>query len=180
MRHQARILALLILAVPFAGCNARTDRSEGSVILTVSDFDGLPSTVSASADAPPISIGTLNVASIPKDASATTSDLQTVELRSYEVAFTRRDTGRRVPPTLVGALFGNITVGGRITLSNLPIMLSDQTQNSPIVDLARSGSDPETGTTVIVLDVTMRFFGRTISGDNIVSAPASFTIEVRP
>ena len=84
------------------------------------------------------------------------------------------------PPTLVGALFSIVPVGGQATLTNLPILLSDQTLNPPIVDLARSGADPETGTTVIVLDVSLRFFGRTLSGDNIVSAPATFTIEVRP
>jgi len=169
---------LLLLALPFAGCNARTDRSEGSVLLSISDFDALPAVVSASSG--PFSIGSITISNIPKDPNGTTSDLQTVEVRSYEVRFTRRDTGRRVPPPLVGALFGNIPVGGTTVYDNLPFMQSDQTQNSPLIDLARTGADPETGTTVIVLDVSLRFFGRTLSGDNIVSAPASFTIEVRP
>jgi hypothetical protein len=176
--RKATVLVLLILALPLASCNSRTDRSEGSVILTVNNFDGLPTTVSAASG--PFVVGTLNLQNIAKDPSGTTSDLQTIEMRSYEVVFTRRDTGRRVPPTLVGALFGNLTVGGQLTLTNLPFMMSDQTQNSPLVDLAENGSDPETGTSVIVLDVTMRFFGRTLAGDNIASAPASFTIEVTP
>lgn len=178
MKRKATVLVLLLLALSLAGCNARTDRSEGSVLLSVSDFNALPTAVSAVSG--PFSIGSVTVSNIPKDPSGTTSDLQTLEMRSYEVRFTRRDTGRRVPPALVGALFGNIPVGGTTTYNNLPFMMSDQTQSSPIVDLARSGSDPETGTTVIVLDVSLRFFGRTLSGDNIVSAPASFTIEVRP
>lgn len=178
MKPRAIAFALLILSLSFSACNARTDRSEGSVLLSISDFDGLPTTVSAATG--PFIIGTLNIANIAKDPSGTTSDLQTVEVRSYEVVFTRRDTGRRTPPTLVGAVFGNITVGGQITYNNLPFMMSEQTRNSPIADLARTGVDPETGTTVIVLDVSLRFFGRTLSGDNIVTPPASFTIEVTP
>jgi hypothetical protein len=178
MIRKGTVFAALLLALSLAGCNSRTDRSEGSVLLSVSDFDGLPSIVSATTG--PFTIGQVTISNIPKDPSGTTSDLQTVEMRSYEVVFTRRDTGRRVPPTLAGSLFGNIPVGGTTQYTNLPFMLSDQTQNSPIVDLARRGTDPETGTTVIVLDVSLRFFGRTLSGDNIVSAPATFTIEVRP
>lgn len=178
MTRKVTVLLSLILALAVAGCNSRTDRSEGSVILSVSTFNELPSVVSATTG--PFSIGSVTLSNIPKDPSGTTSALQTIELRSYEARFIRRDTGRRTPPTLVGALFSNIPVGGQATLTNLPILLSDQTLNPPIVDLARSGADPETGTTVIVLDVSLRFFGRTLSGDNIVSAPATFTIEVRP
>jgi hypothetical protein len=33
---------------------------------------------------------------------------------------------------------------------------------------------------VIPLKVTMRFFGRTLAGDDVVSEPASFNIDVVP
>jgi len=172
------LLALVTLALCAAGCRSRTDRSEGTVILTISSFNQLPTTVSAKSG--PFVIPTVTVTNVPKDPTGTTSDLQTVELRSYEVTYTRRDTGTRVPPPVAATIFSNVSPGGNVSFTNLPFMLSDQTLNPPILDLAQKGVDSETGSAVIVLDVHMRFFGRTLAGDDVVSAPASFTIEVRP
>ena len=64
--------------------------------------------------------------------------------------------------------------------TNFPFLTSDQVLSQPLKDLRDLGRDSETGTAVIVLDVSMRVFGRTLSGDDIVSDPARFTIEVRP
>ena len=61
-----------------------------------------------------------------------------------------------------------------------PFIRAHQLTSPPLSDLADFGRDRETGSTVIPLDVTLRFFGRTLSGDDIASAPASFTIEVVP
>jgi len=177
MTRKATVLTLLVLA-SVLGCRGRTDKSEGTVILSVSRFDGLPSVVSATNG--PFIIGTININNVPKDPTGTTSNLQTVELRSYEVRYTRRDTGRRVPPTLVGGIFGSIPVSSQTTLNNLPFLMSNQTQTPPLSDLIHNGADSETGTSIIVLDATITFFGRTLAGDDIASAPSTFTIEVRP
>jgi len=178
MKRKVAVFSLLVLVLSFAGCRSRTDKSEGTVIMSISNFQGLPVQISATSG--PFSIPTLTLSSIPKDPTGTTSSLQTIELRSYEVTFTRRDTGTRVPPPVASTVFGNIPVGGTFAFNNLPFMLSDQTLNPPLLDLAKKGIDSETGSTVIVLDVAMRFFGRTLAGDNIVSQTASFTIEVTP
>ena len=178
MKRKVAVLSLLVLVLSFAGCRSRTDKSEGTVIMSISNFQGLPVQISATSG--PFSIPTLTLSSIAKDPTGTTSSLQTIELRSYEVTFTRRDTGTRVPPPVASTVFGNIPVGGTFAFNNLPFMLSDQTLNPPLLDLAKKGIDSETGSTVIVLDVAMRFFGRTLAGDNIVSQTASFTIEVTP
>jgi hypothetical protein len=181
MKRKATALllpVLVILAFSFAGCRSRTDRSEGTVILTISSFSQLPTTISAKSG--PFVIPTVTVSSVPKDPTGTTSSLQTVELRSYEVTYTRRDTGTRVPPPIAATIFSNITAGGNVSFTNLPFLLSDQTLNPPILDLAQHGVDSETGSAVIVLDVRIRFFGRTLAGDNVTSETASFTIEVRP
>jgi hypothetical protein len=181
MKRKATALllpVLVILAFSFAGCRSRTDRSEGTVILSVSSFNQLPTTVSAKSG--PYVIPSVTVSSVAKDPTGTTSSLQTIELSSYEVTYTRRDTGTRVPPPIAATIFSNVPVGGNVSFTNLPFLLSDQTLNPPILDLAQHGVDSETGSAVIVLDVHIRFFGRTLAGDNIVSAPASFTIEVRP
>jgi hypothetical protein len=177
-RKTTSFCLMLALIVALAGCRERTDRSEGTVLLSITDFDGLPLIVSASETI--VQADEIVVRNIPRDPTGTTSDLQSIEIRSYEVRFVRRDTGTRVPPPLVQGLFGLVPVGGTTTFNNLAIMMGDQLLNPPIRDLARTGVDSETGTAVIVLDCHIRFFGRTLSGDDIVSDPARFTIEVRP
>jgi hypothetical protein len=178
MKRKVTVLLLPVLVLSLAGCRSRTDTSEGTVIMSISNFDQLPVQISATNG--PFQIPSITVSNLQKDPTGTTSSLQTIEIRSYEVVFTRRDTGTRVPPPLAATIFGNITVGGQFSFNNLPFMTSDQTLNPPILDLARRGIDSETGSAVIVLDCAMRFFGRTLAGDNIVSQTASFTIEVTP
>jgi hypothetical protein len=81
----------------------------------------------------------------------------------------------------VQGIFGLVPPGGGILdLLNLPFLTSDQIFSPPLKDLIDFGRDTETGTAVIVLDVSLRFFGRTLSGDEVASAPATFTIEVTP
>jgi hypothetical protein len=170
------LLAVVGLALP--GCRSRTDRSEGTVLLSVSDFDELPIVISVTGG--PTQIGQITLTNVTKDPTGTTSDLMSIEIRSYEVRYVRRDTGTVQPPTLVETLFGVVPVNGTMTVDGLPFIRAHQLTSPPLSDLADFGRDRETGSTVIPLDVTLRFFGRTLSGDDIASAPASFTIEVVP
>ncbi len=178
MKRTVSLLSLAVLVLALGSCRSRTDRSEGSVLLSVTDFDGLPLSVSATAG--PTSIGEVTLRNFTKDPSGTTSDLQSIELRSYEVRFSRRDTGTRVPPPMVKSIFSLVPVNGTATITNLPFLTADQLLNPPLSDLATTGADRETGSQVIVLNVSLRFFGRTLAGDNIASDPASFTVEVVP
>lgn len=179
MKKHIIILTLFVLAAAVAGCRSRTDRSEGTVLLSISDVSGLPSSISVRT-ADRFQIDRVTIRNIAKDPTGTTGDLQTVELRSYEVRFRRRDTGTRVPPPAVQAIFGAITVNGSRDVTNVAFLLSDQLLSQPLKDLRDFGVDRETGTAVIVLDVSITFFGRTLSGDDIATDPATFTVEVRP
>lgn len=178
MKRTASLLFLAVLVLALGSCSSRTDTSEGSVLLSVTDFDGLPSTISAGTG--PTTIGEVTLRNIAKDPSGTTSDLQSIELRSYEIRFARRDTGTRVPPPFVQSIFSLVPVNGTATITNLPFLTESQLRNPPLSDLAEDGMDPETRSEVIVLNVSMRFFGRTLSGDDIASETASFTVEVVP
>jgi hypothetical protein len=179
MRHAQTLALIGILTLPLAGCTAADlEQSEGTVLLSVSDFDGLPVVVSVNAG--PFQIDQITVASFPKDPNGSTSALQTVEIRSYEVTYRRLDTGTRLPPPLVEAVFGNVAPGGTVEFDNLPFLRLTQLSSQPLADLGRTGLDSETRSAVIPLRVTLRFFGRTLSGDDIVSQPASFDIEVVP
>ncbi|HBL27293.1 MAG TPA: hypothetical protein DD490_10710 [Acidobacteria bacterium] len=179
MRKATTFCLTLVLLAALTGCRERTDRREGTVILSISSFDGLPARVSASGSSL-VQVDQLILRNIAKDPSGTTSDLQSIELRSYEVRFVRRDTGTRVPPPVVQGWFGLISAGSTSTLNNVAILTADQMLSQPILGLGRNGVDAETGSAVIVLDCYIRFFGRTLSGDDITSDPARFTIEVVP
>jgi hypothetical protein len=178
MKRNIFLLSLIVLALAAGGCRERTDRSEGSVLLSVSGFDGLPSGVSVSGG--PFSIEEITVRNVPKDPNGITSDLQSVEIRSYEVRFTRRDTGTRVPPPAVQGVFSLVEPNGEVTFEDLPFLGSDQILSQPFRDLRDFGVDRETNTQVIVLDVSIRFFGRTLAGDDVATEPARFTIDVVP
>ena len=180
MNRMIKTLALSCVALAFLGCEARTDKTDGGgVLLSLTDFDGLPISVSASGCCL-VSIDSMTLQNVVKDPSGTTSDLMNVEIQSYEVVYTREDTGTRVPPKFVEAIFGVVPVNSTSTLDNYPVMRTDQFNNVPLKDMAALGFDPETGSTVIRLRFTIRFFGRTLSGDSVESAPASFSVEVVP
>jgi len=173
-----RLAPLFLLAFVATSCRSRTDRSEGSVILSISMFDQLPLSVSVANG--PTQLGTITLRSVAKDPTGTTSSLQDIEVRSYEVRFARLDTGTRLPAPLVEAQFGTVPVNSTAAFTNLAFLRSAQLNSPPLSDLANFGSDQQTGSRVIPLRVTLRFFGRTLAGDDIVSAPASFDIEVVP
>jgi hypothetical protein len=189
MRNAAKtalVLAILLLAL---GCNSRVDNTDGGgVLLSVSDFDQLPNAISVSDVRPGpgiaglVLIPSITIESIVRDIDGDTSDLMNIEMQSYEVTFTRADGGTRVPPPLVEKIFGVVTPGGTETYLNLPIMRSDQIENPPLEDLflENGGFDKETDRTNVLLNVSIRFFGRSIAGEAVDTAPARFTVEFVP
>jgi hypothetical protein len=183
---RSSIFVLVLAVMLAAGCNSRTDKSEGSVILSVTDFDGLPNRVRMNnldfTGVDLLTIDSIDIDNIPKDPNGTTSDLQNVEMRSYEVVYTRADTGTVVPPPLVESVFGVAPVGGSVTYDNLAIMRAQQLTNPPLSDLLllNGGIDSETGSPVITITFTMRFFGRTLAGDDVATAPIRFDVEFVP
>ena len=147
----------------------------------MTDFDGLPARVSVNSTTL-LTIDSIDIHNLPKDPAGTTSDLQNVEMRSYEVRYARADTGTRVPTPLVQSIFGVAPVGGNITYNNLVVMKAEQLDNPPLTDLlfANGETDSETGSRVISITFTIRFFGRTLAGDDVATAPISFDVEFIP
>jgi hypothetical protein len=183
-RSVAALFALAAVLSGVAGCSSRVDDSEGGVILSVTDFDGLPVQVSVNAlGFPPlVTLDEVTIENIPKDPGGSTSDLMNVEMRSYEVVYTRIDTGTRTPAPLVRSIFGVAPVGGEIVYENLPLLGGEQLTNPPLDDLlvTNGGIDTETGGRSITLELRVRFFGRTLTGDDVATAPIRFDIELVP
>ena len=190
---QSGLLAVLLLAG--LSCDSRTDEQNAGVILSFSDFDELPAGVSVnnpsgeavcSRSSPSgcvLSIGEVAIRSIVANPNATTSDLMTVEFNSYEVRFTRRQPGSRTPPPFFQNVFGSVEPGSEFTLEDFPIMGPGQLLTPPLSDLlfAEGAVDDETGSSTIILDAQLRFFGRTVSGEAVATEePARFTLTVLP
>jgi hypothetical protein len=178
MKTIYKTLALSCLALALVGCESSTDQVDaGGVILSISDFDGLPIVISVNGSGGIAQIESMTIESISKNPTGPTGPLMNVEMQSFEFTYTREDTGSRVPPKLVHAGFGVVPINGTMTVDNQPFMVFDQFNSQPLKDLGDLGIDTQTGSSVVRMRVTMRAFGRTLSGDSVVSAPASFTVE---
>jgi hypothetical protein len=178
MRKTAALLLGLAALATLPGCESRTDRSEGGVILSVSDFDELP--ISASVNANQfLQVGQITIQNLPTNPGAGTSSLMNVEMRTYEVVYSRVDVGTRVPTPFVRSIFGTAPVNGNVTYDNLPVAGSEQFSTAPLSDLLflNGGIDRETGRNVIILKLQIRFFGRTLTGDEVATEPIRFDVE---
>lgn len=178
-----RFIALGLLAVSLLGCEGRTDRTDGGgVLLSITDFDGLPITLAVNSSNGFLQIGEIQITNVVKNPDIVGSILMNVEIESYEVTYTRGDSGTIVPPIFVRGLFGVVPVSGVFTVENLPVLAPEQFNVPPISDLlfVNGGFDKETGSRQIILNFHLRFFGRTLSGDAVETAPASFTVTVTP
>ena len=182
MRHAAT-LALVLATLVFAlGCDSRLEETDGGgVLLSVSDFDGVPNVVDTSEVRALgfATLGTITIQSIVRDIDGSTSDLMNIEMQSYEVTFSRGDTGTRLPPSLVQPSLIYVPAGGSTDLNNLRILQSPQLSNTPLSDLQNFGIDRETGSSVVILNIRLRFFGKTIGGRDVATEPRAFTVEFR-
>lgn len=184
VRHLLPYAFALALVVTLGGCSSGVGETDsGGVALVVSQFDGLASTVSVNdaAAAGLVTVDEIQLESIIENPNRV-SDLQTIELRTYEVRFTRADSGTRVPTPLVERIFSTVPPGGTSTFNNLPILRNEQLLNPPLSDLlfVNGGFDPETGSEVIRLNFNVRFFGRTLGGRDVVTSTQSFSVDFVP
>jgi hypothetical protein len=177
------LLAALALTC-LLGCNGRTDRTDGGgVLLSISQFQNAPTQFMLHTLADPNTflpfVPTVTLQNVVKDPTpATTSMLENVELTSYEVIYTRADTGKTAPPPLVVNFGGVVPVNGTLNITNLTVLANNQVQSRPISDLVQFGVDRETNSTFITINLSIRFFGRTLSGKEVQTTPAGFTMEV--
>lgn len=181
MNRAQRLLTFGSLVLALAGCSGDLGKTDtGGVTLSITDFDGLPISVSASNSAELAQITSLTVSNVAVNTSADTSELMNVEIQSYEVTFTRADNGTRVPPKLVNYVFGIAPVNGTFILNDGPFMRAEQFNTQPLLDLKNLGIDTETGSRQVRLNVGLRFFGHTMTGKAVQSNVAFFTLDVTP
>ncbi|MEO8502910.1 MAG: hypothetical protein ABI609_03345 [Acidobacteriota bacterium] len=184
MNQMIKKLPLALALLALAGCNASTDKTDSPVILTIVGSTTIVTPLSVSvSNAQSVgvaTIGSMTLTTLVKEPNAVTSNLETVEMESYLVTYTRTDRGTRLPPPLQENLFGTISPGGTFTLTGFPFMRAVQLTSVPLSDLATRGRDAETGTASIPLIVNLRFFGHTLSGKAVASETKTFSVEMLP
>lgn len=181
-------VAVTLLIVGLPACSSKTPHGveQSGVILSITDFDGLPIQVSVNAVAPGgfLQIDTLVLQNIAADPTGTTSSLMNVEIERYEVGFTRADEGTRTPQPTVRGIFGTVPVNGTLQYDNLPIMSAEEFTNPPLSDLLfeNGAVDKETGSQAILLNLELKFYGRVLANNTLVetATPARFTIQFVP
>ncbi len=183
MTRVIKTLFALTLLLSVGACDSRTEGTDGGgVILSITDWDGVPLAVSVNSVGGFLQIEEIAISNTPKNPSGVTSSLMDVEINSLEVTFTRADNGTRLPVAFVRALNGYVPVNGTLTYQNEALMGPDQFSGIPLSDLLtqNGGVDTETGRARITLNLRFRFFGRTVSGDEVETNTGGFTIDFTP
>ena len=102
-----------------------------------------------------------------------------VRVSRYRVSYVRNDGGSLVPAPFVRSIDLLVPATGEDAgLGSFVILQSDAILQQPFAALfpQNGGRDPETGRTVVRMDVIMDFFGETLAGAN-VSGRTRFTID---
>lgn len=98
------------------------------------------------------------------------SSFMDVKLTDCWVEYTRIDGGTIVPRQYHFPWTIIVPVGGTGTLNNGPILSDDQMLESPFDNLAQRGYDPETGNQTIKMKAKVTWYGKTMSGESIVTS----------
>ena len=184
LKRPFRLAALAVgalLTFGASGCSDADQVDSGGVMMVISDFGTLPIVHSLTAPDEDngllMQIDSITVRNVPSNASSGSSELMTIRVEGYEVTYRRRDSGSRVPRSFLGTIFGQIPANGLTDFNNLPMLTLDQLSANPFSDLSADGVDSETGSSVIVLDVGLRFFGQTLGGTAVASNVEFFTVQ---
>lgn len=174
-----KTLAVVALAVGAMSCSSELADNAAPVELIVTNTQNLSTIdIDPENDDPECNenIGTINMQVLPKNSSATGSFVQ-VRVTRYRVSYRRTDGGTVVPSSFVRSIDTIIGVG-QTAGSNFTVIESDAARRAPFVALQpqNGGRDPETGRTIVQMEVTLEVFGETLAGDNVFDS-TSFPLE---
>lgn len=169
-----RLVAMTTMVSLVAGCsevNRRTSPIE--LLATVSQNIQIVDLADVNCG----DLGTITLRSIIKNPTTTSTPLLDIRLQTMRVSYVRTDGGTLVPAPFVRTISGLITAGGTSQLNDFLVFQQDAFVQAPFVALFpnNDGFDPETGRSVVDMDVIIDIFGETLGGEN-VSARARFPL----
>lgn len=113
------------------------------------------------------------VARLKNSGDVTAPELQEIVIERYEVTYARTDGGTSLPAGMQRAMTAKVqvtpngVVTQRITQVTLTLVPGSQKLQPPLSHLISPGFEPDTGFPTITVDATIRFFGRTIAGEQV-------------
>jgi hypothetical protein len=119
------------------------------------------------------SLGTIQIRAIVKSAASSDNRFNDVRVTRYRVSYVRTDGGRQVPSPFVRSIDTLITAnGGTQSLTQFLVVQDEAISQAPFAALLpqNGGRDPETGRTVVHLDVIVEIFGQTLAGENVAGS----------
>ena len=173
---QVSTLAVLALSAAMFGCSGELSDNAAPVELVVTNSQNLQlielNPVIA-ADDPDCDqdIGSVNMQVIPKR-SDVSGNAASVRVTRYRVSYQRTDGGRLVPASFVRSVDVLIGVGSEGSLGSFLVVEPDALNQAPFAALLpqNGGRDPDTGRSIIKMEVILEVFGETLGGDNVSDA----------
>ena len=165
--------ALAALALT-GGCTNKQGSTESPVFITV-NIEFQPGFINV-ADAAPVQINTMTLASHLKDPTSTDPQgFSDTQINQYTVVFRRTDGGTLVPPPQTFGCGVLVPHDGTATLNDFPVLYATAVQQSPFDQLLpfNGGIDRQTGRSEIDTAFDITFFGTTVSGKRVQSETAS-------
>jgi hypothetical protein len=119
------------------------------------------------------SLGTVNIQALVVQNSSgslpTNSKLDSVIINSYRVSYVRTDGGTAVPAPFTRSISIQIATG--VGGANTPFLgfQQDALTQAPFAALLpqNGGRDPQTGRTVVQMDLILEVFGETLAGERV-------------
>jgi hypothetical protein len=186
MNKIAQTAAAVLLMLAAGACND-INRQEAPVALVVTNTQNL-SRLDLAGDVTGSmkcqeSIATVHMTSVllekpTTNPNVTLADLNTIKVDRYRVSYVRVDGGHLVPAPFVRSISTTIGAGSTAEGTNFVAFEPNAVFNAPFAALlpANGGRDPETGRSVVTMDVVLEVFGTTLAGER-VSGNTRMTID---
>lgn len=123
-------------------------------------------------------IGTVNIQNLlvqntnPSENLPTNSTLDDVRITSYRISYRRTDGGTSVPASFTRSISLVVPLGGTGNLGTFLAFQTDALNQAPFAALLpqNGGRDPQTGRSVVQMDITLEVFGETLAGERVSAA----------
>ncbi len=173
----ARIAAATFLMIAAGSCND-INRQTSPVTLVVTNTQDLHHIDLGGGTGCDQNIGTVHMQSIVVQGTGSTltpnplltpADLNSVQIDRYRVSYVRIDGGHLVPAPFVRSISTFISPGSTSNATSFVVFDPNALNQAPFAALLtqNGGRDPETGKTIISMDVILQVFGQTLAGERV-------------
>ncbi|HEY6139430.1 MAG TPA: hypothetical protein VI670_16840 [Thermoanaerobaculia bacterium] len=177
-RNIASIAVAALAAAALLSCK-ESNRQSAPVMLIVSTTQTLQRIdLQPGAQNCDQNIGTVNIQNLliqnanPPENLPTNGTLDDVRITSYRISYRRTDGGTAVPASFTRAISLIVPLGGTGNLGTFLAFQTDALTQAPFAALLpqNGGRDPQTGRSVVQMNITLEVFGETIAGERVTGA----------